>query len=142
MSNSSGRKDGVTHQVQQGADDDNLDQPQHSYDNMCVNKHIARFHQVLFSDLSAESDNDTPPNPEQMFSSTVSIRGFQKFLTSHHVGGTAIACKLLPYEHRNLHLRQGICEGHCVIAYVYIGESGERRLVSDGQGKLMRPVVY
>lgn len=29
---------------------------------------------------------------EQLHSTRVSVRGFQKFLTSHHVGGTAIAC--------------------------------------------------
>ncbi|RSH84667.1 uncharacterized protein EHS24_006191 [Apiotrichum porosum] len=59
------------------------------------------------TDDGAETD---PPSPEHMFSTTVSIRGFQKFLASHYVGGIAIAC---------------ICEGHCVIAYVYIGEVNE-----------------
>lgn len=29
---------------------------------------------------------------DQLFSATVSIRGLQKFLTSHHVGGVGIAC--------------------------------------------------
>lgn len=28
-----------------------------------------------------------------MFSTTVSIKGLQKFLTSHQVGGAAVACK-------------------------------------------------
>lgn len=32
---------------------------------------------------------------EQLHSTKVSVRGFQKFLTSHHVGGTAIACKII-----------------------------------------------
>jgi len=60
-----------------------------------------------------------------MFSSTVSIRGFQKFLTSHHVGGIAIACELSALGFAWAY-RQGICEGHCVIAYVYIGEADAR----------------
>ncbi|BEJ16983.1 hypothetical protein CspHIS471_0603840 [Cutaneotrichosporon sp. HIS471] len=59
---------------------------------------------------TADAEDTDPPPPEQMFSTTISIRGFQKFLTSHHVSGVAIAC---------------ICEGHCVIAYVYIGEIDE-----------------
>lgn len=54
-----------------------------------------------------------------MFSTTISIRGFQKFLTSHYVSGVAIACELSKPSRAN---DQGICEGHCVIAYVYIGE--------------------
>lgn len=32
-------------------------------------------------------------NEEKLHSTKVSVRGFQKFLTSHHVGGTAIACE-------------------------------------------------
>ncbi|BEI93921.1 uncharacterized protein CcaverHIS019_0603800 [Cutaneotrichosporon cavernicola] len=55
---------------------------------------------------TADAEDTDPHPPEQMFSTTISIRGFQKFLTSHYVSGVAIAC---------------ICEGHCVIAYVYIG---------------------
>ncbi|ORY30828.1 checkpoint protein Hus1/Mec3 [Naematelia encephala] len=55
----------------------------------------------------SQKDKHLSPPSDKLFSATVSIRGLQKFLTSHLVGGTAIAC---------------ICEDHCVIAYVYIGE--------------------
>ncbi|KAK4684634.1 hypothetical protein P7C73_g5533, partial [Tremellales sp. Uapishka_1] len=46
----------------------------------------------------------------QIKNTTVPVRGLQKFLSSHLVAGTSIAC---------------ICENHCVIAYVYIGEINE-----------------
>nr|XP_019006285.1 HUS1 checkpoint protein [Kwoniella mangroviensis CBS 8507]OCF69746.1 HUS1 checkpoint protein [Kwoniella mangroviensis CBS 8507] len=58
----------------------------------------------------ANDDDQPPPPPDQMFTVTVAIKGFLKFLTSHLVGGAAIAC---------------ICEDHCLIAYVYIGELNE-----------------
>ncbi|WVR03258.1 hypothetical protein IAU60_000249 [Kwoniella sp. DSM 27419] len=64
---------------------------------------------VPTSTVTAE-DDQPPPSPEHMFSATVSIKGLLKFLTSHLVGGVAIAC---------------ICEDHCLIAYVYIGELNE-----------------
>lgn len=68
--------------------------------------------------ISADSEETQPPPPDKLFSTTVSIRGFQKFLTSHHVGGVAIAC---------------VCENHCIIAYVYIGKSNRGRpLTSRG----------
>ncbi|WVQ93978.1 hypothetical protein IAU59_001056 [Kwoniella sp. CBS 9459] len=57
-----------------------------------------------------EDNEEPPPPPDKMFSANVSIKGLLKFLTSHLVGGTAIAC---------------ICEDHCLIAYVYIGELNE-----------------
>ncbi|GFZ44818.1 hypothetical protein JCM24511_02544 [Saitozyma sp. JCM 24511] len=60
---------------------------------------------------TTNAEDETEPAPaDKMFSCTVSIRGLQKFLTSHLVGGTAIAC---------------ICQAHCLIAYVYIGEVHE-----------------
>ncbi|OCF33100.1 HUS1 checkpoint protein [Kwoniella heveanensis BCC8398] len=63
------------------------------------------------SNAVQEDDNEEPPPPpDKMFSANVSIKGLLKFLTSHLVGGTAIAC---------------ICEDHCLIAYVYIGELNE-----------------
>jgi hypothetical protein len=61
-----------------------------------------------------------------------------RFLTSHLVGGTAIACELSASGflsgimaeaagasgggEKGKLTRAGICEGHCVIAYVYIGK--------------------
>jgi hypothetical protein len=75
---------------------------------------------------SADPDGEAPASPpagNQMFSTTVTIRGLLKFLNSHLIGGHAIACEL------GYHLIEpadmpGICAGHCVIAYVYIGERG------------------
>jgi len=60
------------------------------------------------STTDGEETEEAPK--DKMFSTNVAIRGLQKFLTSHLVGGTAIAC---------------ICEKHCVIAYVYIGDINE-----------------
>ncbi|KAL5503999.1 HUS1 [Sanghuangporus vaninii] len=65
------------------------------------------------SDLSRtdDPDPDTDPEPEkdanQWYSVHLSIRAFLKFLSSHVVSTTTIAC---------------ICEDHCMILYVYIGE--------------------
>nr|XP_019048408.1 HUS1 checkpoint protein [Kwoniella bestiolae CBS 10118]OCF27338.1 HUS1 checkpoint protein [Kwoniella bestiolae CBS 10118] len=59
--------------------------------------------------LPTRQEQPLPP-PDHMFTVSVAIKGFLKFLTSHLVGGTAIAC---------------ICEDHCLIAYVYIGELNE-----------------
>ncbi|KAL5485879.1 HUS1 [Sanghuangporus weigelae] len=65
----------------------------------------------LGSDRSHTDDPDPDPEPEkdanQWFSVHLSIRAFLKFLSSHVVSTTTIAC---------------ICEDHCMILYVYIGE--------------------
>lgn len=55
------------------------------------------------------------PDPENVFSVLVSVRSFLKFLNSHVVSTTTIAC---------------ICQNHCAILYVYIGE------VADAGGVL------
>ncbi|KAG8212922.1 cell cycle checkpoint [Butyriboletus roseoflavus] len=55
------------------------------------------------------------PDPEKLFSVYVSIRSFIKFLNSHVVSTTTIAC---------------ICQNHCAILYVYIGD------VADAGGVL------
>ncbi|KAI6099726.1 checkpoint protein Hus1/Mec3 [Pisolithus sp. B1] len=55
------------------------------------------------------------PDPETVFSVLVSVRSFLKFLNSHVVSTTTIAC---------------ICQKHCAILYVYIGE------VADAGGVL------
>ncbi|KAF9457489.1 checkpoint protein Hus1/Mec3 [Collybia nuda] len=60
-------------------------------------------------------DEDEAPDPEKMFSVLVSIRSFLKFLNSHVVSTTTIAC---------------ICQNHCMILYVYIGD------VADAGGVL------
>ncbi|WVQ85159.1 hypothetical protein IAT38_007324 [Cryptococcus sp. DSM 104549] len=70
-------------------------------------------------DTNPETDSQgvplPKPDPSQMFSTTVTIKGFLNFLTSHHISGEAIMC---------------ICEGHCIIVYVYIGP------LDDAQGVL------
>lgn len=50
------------------------------------------------------------PDPETLFSVLVSIRSFLKFLNSHVVSSSTIAC---------------ICQQHCMILYVYIGDVGD-----------------
>lgn len=50
---------------------------------------------------------EQPPPPGQMMTTTVTIKALLKFLTSYVISGEAIMC---------------ICEGYCVIAYVYIGK--------------------
>ncbi|KAN0092609.1 Checkpoint protein Hus1/Mec3 [Tylopilus felleus] len=55
------------------------------------------------------------PDPEKLFSVHVSIRSFIKFLSSHVVSTTTIA---------------SICQNHCAILYVYIGD------VADAGGVL------
>ncbi|KAL5526705.1 HUS1 [Sanghuangporus sanghuang] len=61
------------------------------------------------SDRSHTDDPDPEPekDADQWFSVHLSIRAFLKFLSSHVVSTTTIAC---------------ICEDHCMILYVYIGE--------------------
>lgn len=56
---------------------------------------------------------EEPPPPGQMMSTTVTIKALLKFLTSYVISSEAIMC---------------ICEGYCVIAYVYIGEFFHRLL--------------
>ncbi|KAL0945319.1 hypothetical protein HGRIS_000821 [Hohenbuehelia grisea] len=76
------------------------------------------FHGELTS-LSAregsQEEPDEPPDPEKMFTVLVSIRSFLKFLNSHVVSTTTIAC---------------VCQHHCMILYVYIGD------VADAGGVL------
>ncbi|EDR03995.1 uncharacterized protein LACBIDRAFT_252775 [Laccaria bicolor S238N-H82] len=66
-----------------------------------------------------EDNPDEPPeearNPEELFTVLVSVRSFLKFLNSHVVSTTTIAC---------------ICQHHCMILYVYIGD------VADAGGVL------
>ncbi|KAG6826143.1 hypothetical protein H0H92_000979 [Tricholoma furcatifolium] len=62
-------------------------------------------------DAEEEEDRD----PDELFSVLVSMRSFSKFLNSHVVSTTTIAC---------------ICQNHCMILYVYIGD------VADAGGVL------
>ena len=61
----------------------------------------------------------------------VSIKSFLKFLNSYVVSTTTIACQSDLHPCRCcLKHAQGICQNHCMILYVYIGE------VADAGGVL------
>ncbi|KAH7928104.1 cell cycle checkpoint [Leucogyrophana mollusca] len=81
----------------------------------CPNPPIAREGQAQDGEGGNSHDALEKPDPEKMFSVLVSIRSFLKFLNSHVVSTTTIAC---------------ICQNHCAILYVYIGE------VADAGGVL------
>lgn len=67
-----------------------MEQPPHPY-HWYV--HAIRLVHVVANLTTADAEAAAPPPPDQMFSTTISIRGFQKFLTSHYVSGVAIACE-------------------------------------------------
>ncbi|KAF9477730.1 cell cycle checkpoint [Pholiota conissans] len=60
-------------------------------------------------------DDEEPRDPNKMYSVCISTRSFLKFLNIHVVSTTTIAC---------------ICQSHCLILYVYIGD------VTDAGGVL------
>lgn len=62
-----------------------------------------------------DDEPDEPRDPTRMYGVLVSIKSFLKFLNSHVVSTTTIAC---------------LCQNHCLILYVYIGE------ISDTGGVL------
>ncbi|KAG2132941.1 cell cycle checkpoint [Suillus clintonianus] len=76
----------------------------------CANPSMAK-HGVAENDGDVDDDADDDsldkPDPDKMFCVLVSIRSFLKFLNSHVVSATTIAC---------------LCHNHCAILYVYIGE--------------------
>lgn len=68
------------------------------------------------------------PDPNKLFSVLVHTRSFLKFLNAHTVSKTTIACK----NDQNFTLfradcldLEGICQGHCLILFVYIGDSAD-----------------
>ena len=79
-----------------------------------------------------------PPDPNQIFTVLISTRSFLKFLNSHVVSTTTIACEFLSnifvyiyYLSELLSLcPTGLCQHHCLILYVYIGD------VADAGGVL------
>ncbi|KAH7912827.1 cell cycle checkpoint [Hygrophoropsis aurantiaca] len=81
----------------------------------CPNPPMARDAQAQEGEGDEIQDAVDKPDPDKMFSVLVSIRSFLKFLNSHVVSTTTIAC---------------ICQNHCAILYVYIGE------VADAGGVL------
>jgi HUS1 checkpoint protein len=90
---------------------------------------------TLFSsaqvDDSEEDPMAEPPDPNQMFTVLISTRSFLKFLNSHVVSTTTIACEIsfLVYTYLN-YFPPGLCQHHCLILYVYIGD------VADAGGVL------
>ncbi|EIW83682.1 cell cycle checkpoint [Coniophora puteana RWD-64-598 SS2] len=76
----------------------------------CANPPMAR------DELTQDAEDPAHEHdPDELFSVHVSIRSFLKFLNSHVVSTTTIAC---------------VCQNHCAILYVYIGE------VADAGGVL------
>ncbi|ESK85808.1 checkpoint clamp complex protein hus1 [Moniliophthora roreri MCA 2997] len=59
---------------------------------------------------SQEDPDNSPPDPNDVFGVLVATRSFVKFLNSHVISTTTIAC---------------ICQKHCLILYVYIGDVAE-----------------
>jgi HUS1 checkpoint protein len=68
------------------------------------------------------------PDPNKLFSVLVHTRSFLKFLNAHTVSKTTIACKtdsyITPFHADRVDL-EGICQGHCLILFVYIGDSAD-----------------
>ncbi|KAF8208928.1 checkpoint protein Hus1/Mec3 [Mycena galopus ATCC 62051] len=56
---------------------------------------------------ASQGPEPDPRDPDEIFSVLVSTRSFFKFLNSHVVSTTTIAC---------------ICQNHCMILYVYVGD--------------------
>ncbi|KAJ6512257.1 checkpoint protein Hus1/Mec3 [Mycena polygramma] len=56
---------------------------------------------------SSQDTEPDPRDPDELFTVLVSTRSFFKFLNSHVVSTTTIAC---------------ICQNHCMILYVYVGD--------------------
>lgn len=67
-----------------------------------------------------------------MYGVLISIKSFMKFLNSYVVSSTTVACEPPPHVHpRQSDSRSpGVCQNHCMILYVYIGE------VADAGGVL------
>jgi len=66
---------------------------------------------MALSQSQDDADNShEKPDPDHLFTVLVSIRSFLKFLNSHVVSTTTIAC---------------ICQNHCMILYVYIGDAAD-----------------
>ncbi|KAL0571124.1 Checkpoint protein hus1 [Marasmius crinis-equi] len=62
------------------------------------------------SSQNEEQPDNSPPDPDEIFGVLVSMRSFVKFLNSHAISTTTIAC---------------VCNKHCLILYVYIGDVAE-----------------
>ncbi len=71
------------------------------------------------------------PDPNKLYSVLVHTRSFSKFLNAHTISKTTIACKKIPFFYFFALFRTdnlgfvGICQGHCLILFVYIGDSAD-----------------
>ncbi len=72
-------------------------------------------------------------NMDKSFTVRLSVRAFLKFLSVHVVSSTTIACAfspsfiyfLLSLPNATMPFWLGVCEHHCMILYVYIGDAEE-----------------
>ena len=88
---------------------------------------------VAANSVSQANDEDEEqgrerPDPTQLFSVLVHTRSFLKFLNAHAVSKTTIACTKGPFvqpSHSDNFGLVGICQGHCLILFVYIGDSAD-----------------
>jgi len=77
--------------------------------NSCTHPRIAADGASQINDED-EAEGRERPDPKQLFSVLVHTRSFLKFLNAHAVSKTTIAC---------------LCQGHCLISFVYIGDSAD-----------------
>jgi len=76
--------------------------------------------------LLARNEDDEPRDPDAFATTLVSVKSFLKFLSSHIVSTTTIACEsFFTLFVSSAHSLTGICHKHCIIMYVYIGDVGE-----------------
>lgn len=99
---------------------------------------MSRFALIDPASQGGDVDGSNAKDPAEMHGVLVSHRCLNKFLNSHVVSTTTIACMCPPLSAMCLcafrailtGMRVGICENHCVILYVYIGN------VADAGGVL------
>lgn len=89
--------------------------------------HVSHTHFISAAREPTDKDDENEHDPEKHFPVLVSTRSFLKFLNSHVVSTTTIACKSSqnPIASHKLTLRPailGICQRHCMILYVYVGD--------------------
>lgn len=86
------------------------------------------------SENTQNEEEEQEKDPEEMFNVLILLRSFLKFLNSHVISTTTIACSshlLLDHIARNnTPFLAGICQNHCLILYVFIGD------VADAGGVL------
>jgi len=92
------------------------------------------FFDSVAADGASQANNEDEeqgrerPDPKQLFSVLVHTRSFLKFLNAHAVSKTTIACTKAPFLHlfcSDNFCFVGICQGHCLILFVYIGDSAD-----------------